>query len=235
MPLSDPRIYLADDEPELLRLVSGYLAAAGLSVETFPTGDALWGAFSARPADVVVLDIMMPGTPGDEVAAHIREVSDVPIVLLTAKDADDDQCAGLALGADDYVTKPFNPRLLTARVQALLRRQAMTSAPKTPEAPLTCGNVSFDPASKRCSVAGRPLALSPTEAQLLAYYLARPGEAVARKTLLEEVWGFPEGVGSRAADEANRRLRKKLLAAGADAYNRTVWGFGFTFAPEEEP
>lgn len=235
MPLSDPRVYLADDEPELLRLVSGYLGAAGLSVETFPTGDALWEAFSARPADVVVLDIMMPGTPGDEVAARIREVSDVPIVLLTAKDADDDQCAGLALGADDYVTKPFNPRLLTARVQALLRRQAMATAPKAPAAPLTCGNVSFDPASKRCSVAGRPLALSPTEAQLLAYYLARPGEAVARETLLEEVWGFPEGVGSRAADEANRRLRKKLLAAGADAYNRTVWGFGFTFAPEEEP
>lgn len=235
MPPSHPRVYLADDEPELLRLVSGYLSAAGLSVEGFPSGDALWEAFSARPADVVVLDIMMPGTPGDEVAARIREVSDVPIVLLTAKDADDDQCAGLALGADDYVTKPFSPRLLTARVQALLRRQAMAAAPKAPGAPLSCGNVSFDPTSKRCSVAGRPLSLSPTEAQLLAYYLARPGEAVARETLLSEVWGFPEGVGSRAADEANRRLRKKLLAAGANAYNRTVWGFGFTFAPEEEP
>lgn len=227
-------VYLADDEPELLRLVSGYLVAAGLHVETFSTGDALWEAFSTRRPDVVVLDIMMPGTPGDEVAERIREVSDVPIVLLTAKDTDDDQCCGFALGADDYVTKPFNPRLLTARIQALLRRQAMAARTDAPAVPFACGNVSFDPTSNRCLVAGRPLALSPTETQLLRFFLARPGEAVDRKTLLEEVWGFPEGVDSRAADEANRRLRKKLLAAGADAYNQTLWGFGFTFASAKE-
>ena len=227
-------VYIADDEPELLRLVSGYLVAAGLYVETFPTGDALWQAFCERSADVVVLDIMMPGTSGDVVAERIREVSDVPIVLLTAKDADDDQCCGFALGADDYITKPFNPRLLVARVQALLRRQAMAAKTMMPIEPLACGNVSFNPASNRCLVAGRPLTLSPTETQLLRFFLMRPGEAVDRKTLLEEVWGFPEGVDSRAADEANRRLRKKLLAAGADAYNQTLWGLGFIFAPARE-
>lgn len=233
MKRTPPTVYVADDEPALLGLLTRYLQAAGMVVRGFSSGDALWRAFCDREPDLVVLDIMMPGTPGDEVAGLIRDVSDVPVMFLTAKDSDDDQCAGLALGADDYVTKPFNPRLLVARVQALLRRQAMARPADEPTTPLSCGNVSYDPASRRCTVAGAPVALSPTEGRLLEFYLSSPGTAVAKEVLLQEVWGLPRGVESRAADEANRRLRKKLLAAGADAYNQTVWGYGFTFAPKE--
>lgn len=225
---SDKRlIYFADDAPETRTFVSAFLENEGFSVRTFETGDALLDAFAEQPCDLVLLDVMMPGTDGIETLRLLRQRSSVPAVMLTAKDGDDDYCTGLALGADDYITKPFKAVLLVAKVRALLRRAAMV--PTTQQ--LTCGNVSHDPKAGTFAVAGQPLSLTPIEAALLGLYLAHPGDLITRERLLREVWGYddPSTIDTRAVDEANRRLRRKLLTAGADRYNQTVWGRGYLF------
>ncbi len=233
--MSTALIYFADDTPETRSFVQAFLENEGFRVRTFVTGDALLAAFAEKPCDLVLLDVMMPGRDGIAVLGELRQRSTVPVIMLTAKDGDDDYCTGLALGADDYVTKPFKANLLVAKVRALLRRATM--APAREARSLSCGNLRYIVETGEFLAAEERLALSPLERGLLGTYMSEPGRLVTRERLLHEVWGFedPGSVDTRAVDEANRRLRRKLLAAGASHYNQTVWGRGWTLAPAEAP
>ena len=221
-------IYYADDEQDIRELVSAWLKSDGHEVTAFETGDALLTAFRERPCDLVILDIMMPGTDGIGILTALSGEARVPLIMLTPKDTDSDYYTGLTLGSDDYITKPFKPMLLSARVKALLRRVEMDSGAPGRSAPvITCGNLRYTPGKNLFEVSGRELRLTPTELKYLAHMMAHLGENVSRNDLLDAVWGMNFEVETRVVDETNRRLRRKLNEAGADVTLETVWGFGF--------
>lgn len=222
-------IYLADDDPALLEVFGAFLESAGYEVGLFPTGDELAEAFAQREPDLVVLDVMMPGTDGLTVCRNLRAVSDVPIVILTAKNSEMDYMQGLAIGGDDYLTKPFSPAMLVMRVKALLRRVDMgKAAGKGVRAEeLRFGDVVLREASHAATAAGAPLKLTMNEFALLRCLLGAAGEAVSRDKLLAEVWGITAEVETRVTDECVRNVRKKLRACGSVVQIKAVWGFGY--------
>ncbi len=222
------QVYYADDEPEIRDTVTRFLLNEGFLVTAFETGDDLLRAFAQKPCDLVLLDIMMPGTDGLGVLAQLRASSTVPVILLTAKDSDADLYTGMSLGADDYLAKPFRPLVLLAKIRGVLRRAAPVPAITGKKSDdMTFGNLTYSQRRRTFAVAGTSVELTPTEGRFLAYLMRRPGEAVERGELLREVWDIEYETGTRVADEAARRVRKKLLAAGADVYPQTVWGYGF--------
>lgn len=225
-------IYLADDDPGLLEVFSAFLENAGYEVRAFPTGDDLALEFERREPNLVVLDVMMPGTDGLTVCKNLREVSNVPIVILTAKDSEMDYLHGLAIGGDDYLTKPFSPAMLVMRIKALLRRVDMSRAAERRQAPaqhevLSIGDVTLDEAAHEAQVSGKPLSLTMTEFALLRCLLAAKGKAVSRDALLSDVWGIDAEVETRVTDECVRRVRRKLRSAGSTAAIKAVWGYGY--------
>ena len=228
-------IYLADDEEALLEVFGAFLEAAGYEVALFPTGDALFEAYRRREADLVILDVMMPGTDGLTICKRLREISDVPIVILTAKDSEMDYLHGLAIGGDDYLTKPFSPAMLVMRVKALLRRVDMGRAPKHERgrAEYAFADVELSSASHEAKAAGRDLGLTMTEFALLRCLLAAGGQAVSRDELLKDVWGIDAEVETRVTDECVRRVRHKLKAAGSTVQIKAVWGFGYRLQTSE--
>jgi DNA-binding response OmpR family regulator len=163
-------IYIAEDDADIRALIELFLNNEGYAVRAFSTGDALLDAFNAQPADMVILDIMLPGTDGLTLCARLRQRSNVPIIIVSARDSEADRIAGITLGSDDYLTKPFSPMELTARVKALFRRLELDrGAPATDS--LLLNNLSLDPAARTAAVDGAPLDLTPTEFLLLAYLL----------------------------------------------------------------
>jgi two-component system, OmpR family, alkaline phosphatase synthesis response regulator PhoP len=229
---SRSRILLVDDEPPLVQLLSGYLRREGYEVLTAGDGlTALELARTARP-DVIVLDIMLPRLDGIEVCRRLRQFSDAYVLMLTARAEEVDRIVGLSVGADDYVTKPFSPRELVARVKALLRRPRGASGREDELAPQTVGDLVIDRAQFEVMRGGQLIALTPREFQLLAVLAEYPGRVFTRPELLDRVWG------DRAYDEhivevyvAN--LRRKL---GDDPsqprYLQTVRGVGYRMARE---
>ena len=220
-------IYLADDDPGLLEVFSAFLESAGYDVRTFPTGDDLAAQFAQREPDLVVLDVMMPGTDGLTVCKNLRAVSDVPIVILTAKDSEMDYMHGLAIGADDYLTKPFSPSMLVMRVKALLRRIEMGRAAVPVDRDLAFADIVLSEGAHEVRVSGEPLELTMTEFALLRCLLEGEGAAVSRDMLLSKVWGFNAEVETRVTDETVRRVRKKLREAGSTTKIKAVWGYGY--------
>ena len=220
-------IYLADDDPGLLEVFSAFLESAGFDVRSFSTGDELADEFSRREPDLVVLDVMMPGTDGLTVCKNLRAVSDVPIVILTAKDSEMDYMRGLAIGADDYLTKPFSPSMLVMRVKALLRRVDMGKSNGPASRFLTFADIELSDEAHEVRVAGSLVELTMTEFALLRCLLEGEGAAVSRDTLLSKVWGFDAEVETRVTDETVRRVRKKLRDAGSTTQIKAVWGFGY--------
>ena len=220
-------IYLADDDPGLLEVFSAFLENAGFDVKSFPTGDELAAEFNMREPDLVVLDVMMPGTDGLTVCKNLRAKSDVPIVILTAKDSEMDYMHGLAIGADDDLTKPFSPSMLVMRVKALLRRVDMgrAAAPATRE--MAFADIVLSDEAHEARVAGKPIELTMTEFALLRCLLEGEGSAVSRDTLLSKVWGFDAEVETRVTDETVRRVRRKLRDAGSATQIKAVWGYGY--------
>lgn len=220
-------VYLADDDPGLLEVFSAFLENAGFEVRSFPTGDDLAQEFARREPDLVVLDVMMPGTDGLTVCKNLRAVSDVPIVILTAKDSEMDYMHGLAIGADDYLTKPFSPSMLVMRVKALLRRVEMGRSNASAGCELAFADVELSDESHEVRAAGAPVELTMTEFALLRCLLEGEGAAVSRDTLLSKVWGFDAEVETRVTDETVRRVRKKLRDAGSSTQIKAVWGYGY--------
>lgn len=230
------KIYLADDEKEIRNILSAFLKSEGHEVTTFDTGDLLLENFKQLPCDLVLLDIMMPGSDGISILMALREISKVPIILVTAKDSDNDYYSGLSLGSDDYITKPFKPLILSAKIKALLRRiefESQTLQPTTSDE-FFCGNLFYSGKRYECSVNGQVINLTPTEMKFLTHMMHRFGNAVSREEVLEAVWGMNFEVESRVADETNRRIRKKLTNANADVYVQTVWGYGFKLTRKED-
>lgn len=221
-------IYLADDDPGLLEVFGAFLEGAGYEVRSFPTGDELAEEFARHEPDLVVLDVMMPGTDGLTVCKNLRATSDVPIVILTAKDSEMDYMHGLAIGADDYLTKPFSPSMLVMRVKALLRRVEMGRTTSVAAArDLSFADVTLSQKAHEARAAGSSLNLTMTEFSLLRCLLEAKGTAVSREVLLQKVWGFDAEVETRVTDETVRRVRRKLRNAGSSTQIKAVWGYGY--------
>lgn len=222
-------IYYADDEREIRDVVASFLQNEGHEVTSFENGDLLFEAFLKKECDLVILDIMMPGTDGIGILQKLRGISKVPVILLTAKDTDADYYNGLALGSDDYLTKPFKPILLSAKINALFRRIRFENEdkPSDKKADITCGNVCYSYVKHELAVNDKPLSLTPTELKFLIFMMEHFEEAVSKELVLDTIWDINSEIESRVADETNRRLRRKMTAAGADVYVQTVWGYGF--------
>ena len=222
------RVLVVDDEPDLLDLVHDTLVEGGYAVETAASGREALDALSRRAPDLVVLDLMLPDVPGNEICRHIRtvpELSQVLVLMLTAKSDEVDRIVGFELGADDYVTKPFSPRELALRVRALLRRRGDTSGEP---ARLEHDALSLDLERHRCFVVGEEVALTAKEFQLLSTLMQRPGRVLTRERLLDEIWGSDVTVTARTIDTHLKRLREKLGAGGH--LIETVRGVGYRFA-----
>lgn len=221
-------IYLADDEKSIRELLHSFLASGGYTVRSFENGDALLEAFRQEPAELVILDIMMPGTDGLTVCRELRSVSDIPIILLTAKDSELDYVMGISQGSDDYLTKPFRPTILLMKVKALLRRVELDRG-KTAAAEdeLHYGDIRYSATENAVFCGSMIVALTQTELRLLSYMMKQPEKAYSREELLSAVWGFDSEVETRVTDETLRRIRKKLLQAGSTVSVSTIWGFGY--------
>ncbi len=216
-----PLICVIEDEEVIADSVAKRLRAEGFAVEVAedgPSGVALCDR--VRP-DLIVLDLMLPGLDGLEVCRRVQRDRPVPVLMLTARAEESDLLVGLAVGADDYMTKPYSPRELVARVRALLRRDERRPAP--PGDALTLGALEIDPSARLVKLGGEVVHLTPTEFDLLALLAVRPGTVFSREQLLAEVWGWRDGSGQRTVDSHVRGLRRKL---GADLV-RTVHGVGY--------
>ena len=220
-------IYLADDEKSIRELLHSFLTSGGYTVRSFENGDALLEAFHQEPAELVILDIMMPGTDGLTVCRELRSVSDIPIILLTAKDSELDYVMGISQGSDDYLTKPFRPTILLMKVKALLRRVEMDRGKTTAEDELHYVDIRYSATENAVFCGSTIVALTQTELRLLSYMMKQPEKAYSREELLSAVWGFGSEVETRVTDETLRRIRKKLLQAGSTVSVSTIWGFGY--------
>jgi two-component system phosphate regulon response regulator PhoB len=222
------RILVVDDEPDLVELVRVNLAQAGFEVDTAGDGRSALQAIRSRVPDLVVLDLMMPDMSGTEVCRVLRadpNFAGLPIIMLTARADEVDRIVGLELGADDYVTKPFSPRELRLRVQAVLRRGAPAFAEKTL---LDHRGVQLDTSRHRCFVEGAEVALTTKEFDLLEQLMRRPGRVMTRDQLIDIVWGSDITVTARTIDTHLKRLREKLGPGGTMI--ETVRGIGYRFA-----
>jgi len=219
-------ILLVEDDPTVAEVVSRYLTRDGHHVEVATDGLHALVALSETTPDLVVLDLMLPGVDGLEVCRRVREHSDVPIIILSARAEEGDRLRGLDLGADDYLAKPFSPRELAARVRAVLRRVPPT---EDEAGPLEHGELHLDPRSRQVTAGGRPLALTVREFDLLTFLMRHPAQVFRRTELLERVWGYSFGDPSTVTVHV-RRLREKIEPDPSQPrYVQTVWGVGYRF------
>jgi DNA-binding response OmpR family regulator len=221
-------ILVVEDEMKIARLVRDYLSHAGFEVIVTADGESALSSARGHRPDLVVLDLGLPGRDGLDVARELRRSSDVPIVMLTARGDEIDRVAGLELGADDYVVKPFSPKELVARVRAVLRR---TDATQSGGQVIRVGDVEVDVVRMRVSAAGRPVEVTPTEFHLLATLVRQPGRVFTRGQLLDAVHGVAIESYERAIDAHMKNLRQKIEpGSGPPRYLLTVRGVGYRFA-----
>ncbi len=215
-------ILLVDDEHNIVDLARMYLEQEGFKVEAAYDGQVALDKIKSLQPALIVLDLMLPVVDGWEVCRRVRSASDMPIIMLTARDDDVDKIVGLELGADDYLTKPFNPRELVARVKAILRRAGHEPSG---EKPITLGNLIVDPARREVTAAGRPIELRTQEFDLLLVLAENRGLVLSRDKLLELAWGYDFAGQTRTVDVHVAHLRDKL--AGSNVEIETVWGVGY--------
>jgi len=226
-------IYLADDEPAIRNLIQTFLKQEGYEVQVFADGYELMAAFLRHPADLVILDIMMPGTDGLTLCSQLRQRSDVPIIIVSARDSELDRITGITLGSDDYLTKPFSPIELVARVKAIFRRMAMGRGPGSARL-LVAGNLAIDRQTRIIRCNGEALDVTPTEYAFLVYLADNADRAISREELLRNVWQFDFDVDTRATDDLVKRLRRKVAAVDSKILIESVWGFGFRLVKAED-
>lgn len=236
-------ILVVDDERTIREVVRRYLELEGYRVTEAQTGPQALSILQSQTPDLIVLDIMLPGVDGFSITRRLRHPADasplrtegeIPIILLTARGNEVDRIAGLELGADDYVTKPFSPRELVARVKTVLRRSAAPAVAS--ESPLRSGELRLDPRSRSVEVAGRAISLTAKEFDLLYFLIRHPQQVFKRVQLLDKVWGY-EFYGDESTVTVHvRRLREKLEAQPSKPeYIQTVWGVGYKFGAAASP
>jgi DNA-binding response OmpR family regulator len=223
-------VLVVEDESSIASFVALYLKNAGYRVQTAGTGQDALDALSRERPDLIVLDLMLPDIDGIEVCRRVRRGSDIPILMLTARDEDVDKIIGLEVGADDYLTKPFNPRELVARVKSILRR-AVPERREPQERQLKHGLLQIDAGRREVHVDGKEVQLAPKEFDLLWELLDHRGLVLTRDQLLERVWGYTFAGDTRTVDVHVRQLRRKLGEASPIV---TVWGVGYKVAPARD-
>ncbi|MBN2361145.1 MAG: response regulator [Deltaproteobacteria bacterium] len=222
------KILVVDDEPHILDVVRYALEREGFAVDTARHGKAALEIMGRDPAELVILDILMPELDGLSVCRTLRKRSQVPVIFLTSRADEVDRVVGLELGGDDYVTKPFSPRELVSRVRAVLRRTRAAAVPGQPTAPddIRYGEIEIDVERHAVRVAGAAVALTVTEFNLLRALLERPGRVLSRDQLIDRAYAFDNHVTERTIDTHVRRIRAKLRELGSDPIE-TVHGVGY--------
>jgi DNA-binding response OmpR family regulator len=223
-----PHVLAVDDDPAMRELIADYLGENELRVSTAASGAAMMAVLADNAVDVVVLDLRLAGEDGMQLARNLREQSSVPIIMVTGKKDEADRVMGLELGADDYITKPFSPRELVARIKAHLRRSEGEAAPEATE--ISLGPFRLDQAARRVYQNGKEVELTSTEFKLLEFFITHPGHAFSREQLLRHVWGEQHFVTPRTVDVHVRRLREQIETKPDDpVFLATVRGFGYRF------
>ena len=226
------RALVVDDEPALVRAVAGYLQREGFAVTTAADGEAALRAARTDEPDIVVLDLMLPGIDGVEVCRRLRTFTDAYVIMLTARADEVDKLIGLSVGADDYLTKPFSPRELVARIRTMLRRPRTTAADTRDEGVHQVGALTLDRLAREVRVDDRVIDLTRTEFDLLAVLAARPRQAFTRRQLIDAVWGGDWVGDDHLVDIHLGHVRRKLGDDPADPrYIRTVRGVGYRMGP----
>ncbi len=224
-------VLVVDDEPTVREVVVGYLRRDGHQVSEAEDGPAALRLLDDEHFDLVVLDMMLPGVNGLDILRHIRSMGDMPVIMLTARSEESDRVAGLELGADDYVVKPFSPRELAARVNGVLRRAAPKVAPTS--ATLEFDGLVIDNRSREVRLGGVPVEMTPKEFDVLAHLAASPRQVFSRADLLRDVWqSSPEWQDSATVTVHVRRIRNKIETDPENPrWITTVWGVGYRFEP----
>lgn len=219
-------ILVVDDESAIREMLGFILTREGYHYQAVADAEQAWRQIKEALPDIVLLDWMLPGASGVDLARRLKREPDtrnLPLIMLTARDDEEDKIRGLNVGADDYITKPFSPAELTARVKAVLRR----SAPLASREVIEVDGLRLDPSSHRLSVRNKPLEMGPTEFRLLHFFMTHPERVYSRSQLLDYVWGETIYVEERTVDVHIRRLRKSLEASGHDKLVQTVRGVGY--------
>jgi len=199
----------------------------GYQVKCFLNGDELYSEFITNSSDLVILDIMMPGTDGLTLCGKIRAVSNIPIIIVSAKDSEIDRITGISIGSDDYLTKPFSPIELVVRVKAIFRRIEMEKTSEQQNEIISFADLAINVSKRSVLCNNKPMDITPTEFLLTIYLIRNKDKAVSREELLKNVWKFDFDVDTRATDDVIKRLRKKLIASQSIVKIESVWGFGF--------
>ena len=221
------KILLVDDDPNIRQLVKLYLVKEGFEVTMAASGDEALKLFKASPPNLMLLDIMLPGMDGWQVCREVRKISNIPIIMLSAKDETFDKVLGLELGADDYVAKPFDMKELVARIKAVSRRFQPADIQ---DKELVFPGLTVNLNQYTVHYMGKPLEMPPKELELLYYLASHPGMVYTREQLLEQVWGYDYFGDSRTVDVHVKRLREKLSEGESLGWLiKTVWGVGYKF------
>ncbi|HEX9369837.1 MAG TPA: response regulator transcription factor [Roseiflexaceae bacterium] len=229
--MSGETILIVDDEPTIVEVVELYLRREGFRVLTAGDGAAALSAVQQERPDLIVLDLMLPGMSGLDVTRQLRAGGALPIIMLTARGEETDRVVGLELGADDYVTKPFSPRELVARVKAVLRRAQPTPAPE-PSASnvIAIGGLRLDAAARTVTLDGQSIGLTAREFDLLLFLMQHPDQVFTREQLLDNVWGYTFATDMSTVTVHIRRLREKIERDPTNpTFLQTVWGVGYKF------
>ncbi|MDP1634610.1 MAG: phosphate regulon transcriptional regulator PhoB [Gallionellaceae bacterium] len=223
------KILVVEDEPAIQELLAFNITQAGFQVLRAEDAECMWKQLHAHLPDLILLDWMLPNTSGVVLAKQLRadaRTRDIPIIMLTARGEERDKVLGLESGADDYITKPFSPRELMARIRAVLRRHVSPIADET----ISAGGLELSPSSHRVTAQGREVVLGPTEFRLLHYFMSHPERVHSRTQLLDQVWGTQAFVEERTVDVHIRRLRAALEPDRLDGMIQTVRGSGYRFS-----
>ena len=222
------KILVVDDESRMRKLVKDFLTKKGFTVIEAGDGEeAVDKFFEGKDIALIILDVMMPKMDGWQVCREIRQYSKVPIIMLTAKSDEKDELQGFDLGVDEYITKPFSPKILVARVEAILRRSNVLAADDTMEA----GGIELNKAAHEVLIDGKSVELSYKEFELLAYFMSNQGVALSRERILNNVWNYDYFGDARTIDTHVKKLRSKLGAKGE--YIKTIWGMGYKFEVDQ--
>jgi len=228
--MRETHILVVEDEPSIAEVVSLYLKRAGYYVTHFRDGDAALQFMEGKMPDLIVLDLMLPKVDGFEVARWVREMGDTPIIMLTARRDEFDRIAGLEMGADDYVVKPFSPQELVSRVRAVLRRTKRSISDE--DQPLVFEDLQVDPRTRLVTVRGKEVALTAVEFDMLWLLARHPRQVFSRQQLLERVWGHSDYIDPGTVTVHVRRLREKIEQEPSNpTHILTMWGVGYKFEP----